>query len=65
MSHKSIQSFASVILKTLFPPFSQKMELEAVGQLHQVDEEAIVSTQLQIIRVCPAQHCHGNLWFGI
>ncbi len=51
--------------KKTVPPFSQKMELEAVGQLHQVDEEAIVSTQLQIIRVRPAQHCHGNLWFGI
>lgn len=46
-------------------PLSEQLQLEAVGQLHQIDEEGIVLTELQIVCVGPVQHCHGNLRLGI
>ena len=41
------------------------MQLEAVGELHQVHQEDVVLIELQLIRVGPAQHRHGDLRLGI
>ena len=46
-------------------PLSQKMQLEAVGELHQVHQEDVFLIELQLIRVGPAQHRHGDLRLGI
>lgn len=46
-------------------PLSEHLKLEAIGKFHQVDEEGVVFSQLQLVRIRPTQHRHGNLRFAI
>lgn len=46
-------------------PLPKELELKAIRQLHELSKEHIIFSELQLIRIDPAEHCHGHLWVSI